>query len=193
MFWVRWGIQRKYKSENASSGRLQEVKNNGKSLTVRLRKWSRSLIYRGGGSLQQVPTVRLWLGNFWCFGLTVAYGRGGYELRELVAHGGSIYTLCCNSLFAPIMQFFLSPSINWRLLTTLLFDEKMLYETFLTLGLFRLLFCRTWDQAVLYLFFWGGYRTVTLRPRSDEQRFGFRAHISINGGCVGVTDFCSFS
>ena len=38
----------------------------------------------------------------------------------------------------------------------------MLYETFLTLGLFRLLFCRTSDQAVLFLFCLGVYRTVTL-------------------------------
>ena len=56
-------------------------------------------------------------------------------------------------LIPPIMQFFPNPSTNWRLLTTLLCDEKMLYETFLTLGLFRLLFCRTCDQAVLYFFF----------------------------------------
>ena len=49
----------KQRSENASSSRLQGVKNNGKSLTVRLRKWSRSLIYQGRGSLQEVPTVRL--------------------------------------------------------------------------------------------------------------------------------------
>ena len=65
-------------------------------------------------------------------------------------------------LIPPIMQFFLSPSINWRLLTTLLFDEKMLYESFVTLGLFRLLFCRTCDQAVLFLFCLVVYRTVTL-------------------------------
>ena len=31
--------------------------NNGKSLTVRLKKWSRSLT--GGGCLLEVPTVRL--------------------------------------------------------------------------------------------------------------------------------------
>ena len=67
-------------------------------------------------------------------------------------------------LIPPILQFFLSPSINWRPLTTLLFDEKMLYETFLTLGLFRLLFCRTCDQAVLFLYCLGVYRTATLRP-----------------------------
>ena len=65
-------------------------------------------------------------------------------------------------LIPHIMRFFLSPSINWRLLTTLLFDEKMLYESFLTLGLFRLLFCRTCDQAVLFLFCLVVYRTVTL-------------------------------
>ena len=46
-------------SENRDtpSGRLQEVKNNGKSLTVRLKKWSRSLT--GDGRLLEVPTVRL--------------------------------------------------------------------------------------------------------------------------------------
>ena len=45
------------RSENASSGRLREVKNNGTELTVRHRKWSRSLT--GGGRLLGVPTVRL--------------------------------------------------------------------------------------------------------------------------------------
>ena len=46
-------------SENRDtpSGRLQEVKNNGKSLTVRVKKWSRSLTE--GGRLLEVPTVRL--------------------------------------------------------------------------------------------------------------------------------------
>ena len=45
------------------------------------------------------------------------------------------------------------------------------------------------------VFFFGVYRTVTLRPPvrdftgSDEQRFGFHAHILINGSCVRVTDF----
>ena len=42
---------------NASSNRLQEVINNGKLLTVRPKKWSRSLT--GGGRLLEVPTVRL--------------------------------------------------------------------------------------------------------------------------------------
>ena len=49
--------QRTYRSENASSGRLQEVKSNGKSLTVRPKS--------GYGHLQgfflfllEVPTVR---------------------------------------------------------------------------------------------------------------------------------------
>ena len=39
------------------SGLLQEVKNNGKSLTVRPKKWSWSLT--GGGRLPEVPTLRL--------------------------------------------------------------------------------------------------------------------------------------
>ena len=62
----------------------------------------------------------------------------------------------------------------------------MLYETFLTHGLFRLLFCRTCDQAVLFLFCLGVYRTETLTAGSlievvtdftgsDEQRFGFQS------------------
>ena len=63
----------KNESSNASSSHLQEVKNNGKSLTVRPKKWSRSLT--GCGHLQEVPTVRLWLGKFWCFGLATVYGR----------------------------------------------------------------------------------------------------------------------
>ena len=64
------------RSENAPSGRLQEVKNNGKSSTVRPKKWSRSLT---GGRLLAVPTVRLWLGKFWCFGGGVK--GGGRILR----------------------------------------------------------------------------------------------------------------
>ena len=38
------------------SGCLQEVRNNGKSLTVGPKKWSRSLT--GGGRLLEAPTVR---------------------------------------------------------------------------------------------------------------------------------------
>ena len=50
------------------------VKNNGKSLTVGLKKWSWSLT--GGGRLLEISsvTVRLWLGKVWCFGLVVVYG-----------------------------------------------------------------------------------------------------------------------
>ena len=40
-----------------SSGHLQEVENDGKSLTVRPKKWSRSPT--GGGRLLEVPTVML--------------------------------------------------------------------------------------------------------------------------------------
>ena len=40
-----------------SSGRVQEVKNNGKSLTVRSKKWSRLLTV--GDRLLEVPTVSL--------------------------------------------------------------------------------------------------------------------------------------
>ena len=119
LFWMTWhwicvkflvcSKDRAY-SENRNRRMRQVVsyrgwKNNGKSLTVRVRKWSRSLKYRGGGSLQEVPTVRLWLGKFWCFELAVAYGRrslmGDGRLQELVAHDGSIYTLCCSSWFHP--------------------------------------------------------------------------------------------
>ena len=42
--------------ENASSGRLQEVKKNRKSLSFRPKRWSRSLTV--GGRLPEVPTVR---------------------------------------------------------------------------------------------------------------------------------------
>ena len=45
-----------------SSGRIQEVKNNGKSLTVRPKKWSRPRT--GGGRLLEVPTVRIYGENF---------------------------------------------------------------------------------------------------------------------------------
>ena len=159
-------------SENRNQRMRQVVayrglKNIGKSLTVRVRKWSRSLIYRGGGSLQEVPTVRLWLGKFWCFGLAVAYGRRSLTRANRTWRFDLYPPSLLQLLIPPIMQFFLSPSINWRLLTTLLFDErKMLYETFLTLGLFRLLFCRTSDQAVLFLFCLGVYQTMTMTAGS---------------------------
>ena len=63
---------------------LREVQNNGKSLTVRPKKWLQLLT--GGGHLLEVPTVRLQMGKFWCFGLVVAYGRwsltrGGHTWR----------------------------------------------------------------------------------------------------------------
>ena len=47
------------RSEHSSSGRLQDVKNNGKSLN---RQWSRSLT--GGDRVREVPTVRLNWGGF---------------------------------------------------------------------------------------------------------------------------------
>ena len=56
-----------------SSGRLQEVKSNGNSSTVRPKKRSWSLT--GGGRLLDVPTVRLSPGKFVCFVSAVAYGR----------------------------------------------------------------------------------------------------------------------
>ena len=51
----------------------KRLKKDGKSLTVRPKKWSRSLT--GDGRLLDVSTVRLWPGKFWCFRLAVAYGR----------------------------------------------------------------------------------------------------------------------
>ena len=63
-----------------SSGRLQEIKNNGKSLNVRPKKWSRSLT--GGSRLLEVLTARILLGKFCCFELAVAYGRRSHmEVR----------------------------------------------------------------------------------------------------------------
>ena len=74
-----------------SSGRLQEVKNNGKSLTVRPKKWSRSLT--GGGRLLEVSTVTgfdwkilvFWIGGrLW---KVVAYERWSYvEVRGSNVH-----------------------------------------------------------------------------------------------------------
>ena len=59
--------------ECVNCGRLQEVKTNGKSLTVRHRKKSRSLT--GCGRLLEVSAVGLSLGKFYCFGLAVVYGK----------------------------------------------------------------------------------------------------------------------
>ena len=61
-----------------SSGCLQEVKNNGKSLTTRPEKWSRSLT--GGGHLgSNCKALTRKILMFWI----------GGRLREVVAHGGS--------------------------------------------------------------------------------------------------------
>ena len=58
----------------------KRLEKNGKSLTVRPKKWSRSLT--GDGRLLEVPTVRLWLAKFWCFGLAIAYERWSHvEVR----------------------------------------------------------------------------------------------------------------
>ena len=69
---------------------LREVQNNGKSLTVRPKKWSQLLT--GGGRLLEVPTVRLWLGNFWCLGLAVAYGRWS------LMRGGRTWRFGCTTI-----------------------------------------------------------------------------------------------
>ena len=66
---------------------------------------------------------------------------------------GDAQLVMAQLLIPPILQFFLSPSINLRPLTTLLFDEKMLYETFLTLGLFRLLFAEPAIRQSFFSFF----------------------------------------
>ena len=67
-------------SENASSGRLQEFKNNGKLLTVRPKE---------DGRLPEVWTVRLWQTKFWCFGLAVAYRRWS------LTRGGRTWSFDC--------------------------------------------------------------------------------------------------
>ena len=65
-----------------SSGRLQ---NNGTSLNIRRKKWSRS--FKGGGRLLEVPTVTL-------TGKILVFWMGGrlwdWSLREVVTHGGVI-------------------------------------------------------------------------------------------------------
>ena len=71
-----------------SSGRLQEVENHGKSLTVRPKKWSQSLT--GGCRLLEVPTFKSLTGKilvFW-FGGSLSV-MGGDRLREVVTNGGS--------------------------------------------------------------------------------------------------------
>ena len=62
-----------------SSGRLHEVKNNGKLLTVRLQKCSRLLVRCSftRGSNRNALTGKILV--FWI----------GGRLREVVAHGGS--------------------------------------------------------------------------------------------------------
>ena len=65
-----------------SSSPLQEVKNNGKSLTIRPKKWSRSLT--GGVRLLEFTSKAL-AGKFWCFGLAAVYGR--WSRGSLVVFG----------------------------------------------------------------------------------------------------------
>ena len=53
-----------------------------------LKKWLWSLTE--GGPLLEIPTVRLCLGKFSCFGLEVInLSLEGGRLQEVVAHGGS--------------------------------------------------------------------------------------------------------
>ena len=84
-----------------SSGPLQEVKNNGKSLTVRPKKWS--WLLTGDGCLLEVTTVRLWLGKFWCFGLVAI-------LWEVVAYGS--LTVFGNILSLDVPESFLFPFLS---------------------------------------------------------------------------------
>ena len=46
-----------------------------------------------GGSLLEVPTVRLWLGKFWCFGLAVAYGRWSHLEVWMYSFCKTLYSL----------------------------------------------------------------------------------------------------
>ena len=47
------------------------------------------------GRLREAPTVRFWLGNFWCFGFVVAYtGLRSGLLLEVNTHGGSTVFKC---------------------------------------------------------------------------------------------------
>ena len=94
IFLVAQCTQRTQRSENASSGHLHEVKNNGKSLTVRLQKCSLSLITwsftRGANCKALTGKISV----FWI----------GDRLWEVVAHGGStVY-------YFPLKTLFVSPS-----------------------------------------------------------------------------------
>ena len=60
----------------------------------RPKKWSRSLT--GGGHLLEVPTVRLWLGNFTCFGQVVAYERWSHIMGRWIHRHLSSPTKCEN-------------------------------------------------------------------------------------------------
>ena len=63
--WRAKGVRSNPSNPPSYAPGLQEVKNSGKSLTVKPKNWSRS--FTGGGRLLEVPTVRLWLVKFWCF------------------------------------------------------------------------------------------------------------------------------
>ena len=70
----------KKEMENVSSGPLQEVKNSGKLLTVRPKKWSRSLTE--GGCLPEGSNCKTSTGKIWVLWI-------GGRFWEVVAHGGS--------------------------------------------------------------------------------------------------------
>ena len=84
--------------------------------TSRPKKWSR-LILTGGSHLLEVPTVRLWLGKFWCFGLAVAYGR--WSLKK----GGRTWRFDCITFVACFSQ-----ELSWILHNTTAgtFDRMLL-------------------------------------------------------------------
>ena len=76
------------RARNASSGRLQDVKNNRKSLVKLSAQKVVAIAYRRW-SFTEVPTVKDfdWK-RFGVLELIVVYGRSG-RLREVVARGGS--------------------------------------------------------------------------------------------------------
>ena len=89
--------------------RLKTIENHE---TFRPTKWSRSLT--GGGHLPEVPTVRLWLGKFWCLDEWSLMG-GGHTwrfnciIRKIIAgkfHQPSYCILFCYKQRWPPLKVF---------------------------------------------------------------------------------------
>ena len=104
IFKVAQCTQNKQRSENTSNGRLQEVKNKRKSLSLQAQRVV-AVAYRRW-SFTRGSNCKALTGKLWCFGQAVTDRRESFT-REVVAHGGSTVLLSFfKFFFAVIVRIF---------------------------------------------------------------------------------------